>query len=551
LSGDKAKSLYFENSFKVLVKLIKTISFYPSGHPALQGALEEALNAFRALLATGTAVCQVRRDHLLLEGTTCKAITPAAQKVATFFFTRRIHRLVFQQQLSGNDLLGFARVLTMDAAELKRQGGMAEALRELQVAGITVQEMEAPHLTSGNAEEGDGQDGSEAGLFEKGEEAPGATMAEALTPTDLSPGKGDVPVEGPAEEEGGFSGATNSQKEQDLQNLLAETEREKADERYRFLVHGLIPRLRDSLTTEHAPLVIRALMMLATGASDRRASPVRRGTSREALRELQGSALFDLLIDYLSRRDTRIEQRKAICRLMTFFGQEVVEKLMLRLVAEDETATRKYLSDAVVHQGSAAIPVLIPYLLDSRWYVVRNAVAMLGEIREHNSAQHLSPLLSHDDLRVRRETVRALTRIGGDQAVAILLEMLSSPDADLCRQALLSLGALRHGAAVPALLEMIRRPDPFLRRREITREAVWALGEIGDVVAVPDLVALMEKGQFWNGRSLAEVRAAAALALGEIGAVAATSALTLAVQDRHVEVSRAAVQALRRIKGGR
>jgi HEAT repeat protein len=147
--------------------------------------------------------------------------------------------------------------------------------------------------------------------------------------------------------------------------------------------------------------------------------------------------------------------------------------------------------------------------------------------------------------------VRALTRIGGESAVAILLQMAVSADTDLCRQALLSLGALRHQAAIPTLLEMVRRSDPFLRRREITREAVWALGEIGDPLAVPDLITLMQKRQFWNGQALAEIRAAAALALGEIGADVAATALAEAVQDRHAAVSRAAVQALRRIKGGR
>jgi HEAT repeat protein len=538
----------FDLAIKALIKLIKTIGFYPPGHPALQGTLEEALAAFGPLLRPGgTLVCQVRRDHLLLEGVSKPMVTAAAQKLAAFFFARRVQRLLLHGSLSGNDLQGFARVLAMDAAELRRQGGMAAALGELRVTGMAVVEMEAPQLDGAGAEEG--RRGGEEGEASAAGKERTAMESPAAPPGDSA--QEEEPSGAALAEEGGLSGVANPSEQQDLLELLVEVEREKADERYRFLLSGLLPRLRSSLTAEHATLVIRALVLLATGATDMRAAAARRATSREALNELHSPELFDLLIDELRQRGSRAEQRKTIYRLLTFFGQDPVQRLMERLVAEEQAAERKYLTEAVIHQGKIAVPVLIPYLLDSRWYVVRNAVAVLGEIRDQHSARHLSPLLSHDDLRVRREAVRALTRIGGDQAVAILLQMAASADADLCRQALLSLGALRHRAAIPSLLEMVRRPDPFLRRKEITREAVWALGEIGDPVAVPELITVMQKRQFWNRRDLAEIRAAAALALGEIGGETAARALTDAVQDRHEEVSRAAVQSLRRIKGGR
>lgn len=543
MNNDNARqAVHFDNAIKVLIKLIKTISFYPPGHPALQGTLDEALAAFNPLLVSGSAlVCQVRRDHLLLEGTANKAATPAAQKLAAFFFSRRVQRLLLHADLSGHDLQGFARVLAMDAAELKRQGGMTAALRSLRVAGVTVEEMEAPQLGGAVVE---------ANRPGKEDKAPIEKAPEVEQSSTMMPEEEPLTEPSPVEEVEAAGGATSAA-QQELLSLLVEVEREKNDERFRFLVGNLLPRLRDGLTAENTPLIVRALTVLAIGATDRRASPARSASCREALQELHSQVLFDLLIDELSSRSNSVEQRKTIGRLLTFFGEESAQRLMARLVTEEQAAARKFLTEAVIQQGKVAVPVLTPYLVDSRWFVVRNAVALLGEIRDQNSAQHLAPLLDHDDLRVRREAVRALTRIGGDQAVGILLQMATSTDVDLCRQALLSLGALRHGAAIPALLEIIRRPDPFLRKRELTREAVWALGEIGDPVAVPELIKLMQKRQFWNSQMLAEIRAAAALALGEIGAVTATEALTAAVQDRQEEVSRAAVQALRRIKGGR
>ncbi|NIQ98439.1 MAG: HEAT repeat domain-containing protein, partial [Desulfuromonadales bacterium] len=41
---------------------------------------------------------------------------------------------------------------------------------------------------------------------------------------------------------------------------------------------------------------------------------------------------------------------------------------------------------------------------------------------------HLTKLLKHDDVRVRRETMRAITKTGGPKAIHILLRIVSWDD---------------------------------------------------------------------------------------------------------------------------
>ena len=50
--------------------------------------------------------------------------------------------------------------------------------------------------------------------------------------------------------------------------------------------------------------------------------------------------------------------------------------------------------------------------------MVRNAVAILGELRDQEAAAGLKPLLKHKDVRVRRETIRSLTKIGGQSTAS-------------------------------------------------------------------------------------------------------------------------------------
>jgi HEAT repeat protein len=221
---------------------------------------------------------------------------------------------------------------------------------------------------------------------------------------------------------------------------------------------------------------------------------------------------------------------------------------MERLAVERDAQARKLLSDGLIQQGPAAIPVLIDYLGDERWYVVRNAVAILGELRTQLAVAHFQPLLGHLDVRVRRETIRALTRIGGDDAVEILLRIVQTGDPDLRPHALLSLGAMKNTAAVPTLLEIIGQKDPWVKMSEIKKEAIRALGEIGSVEAIPALLAVLKHRKLWRRSLFDEQRAAAALALGDIGHVSVEEALKAATEDRSSAVARAAVQAFKQLR---
>jgi hypothetical protein len=141
-----------------------------------------------------------------------------------------------------------------------------------------------------------------------------------------------------------------------------------------------------------------------------------------------------------------------------------------------------------------------------------------------------------------------LTRIGGNEAVDILLQIVQKGDPDLRPHALLSLGAMKNPAAVPTLLQIVAQPDPWVKMVEVKKEAVRALGEIGAPEALPTLLALLQRRKLWRGALFNELRAAAALALGDIGHASAAEALKAATEDRSSTVARAAVQALKQLR---
>jgi HEAT repeat protein len=507
-----------EEALKGLIKLVKADRFYPPAHPALKATAKEVRLAFASLLGERDHLALgIRKEGFYLGDTAVAPANPILQKLALALFARRIHRLMILPDLTAEDLRKFIQCLSLAPTEIQGRGGIQEILSQGRVTTIWVNEIDLDQILARKEEMEAEQNAVPEGGME-GEEQPAPLLAED---------------------------------DRSLEELLKRLQREKDDERYRQLLKELVPLIPPNLNEAGRLQVLKAYTLLCMNASDRRFPETRRKNSLHALNQLTTEETLDFLTALLCSKGLVQNLRENILRILVFLKGKTIRYLMDRLAAERDAPSRRILTEALVRQRSDAVPVLVEYLTDERWYVVRNAVGILGDIRDQATAGHLTPLLGHPDLRVRREAVRALTRIGGAGAVGILLQTLEGSDQDLCRQALLSLGAIKDPAAVPALISLVTRPDSGLKYAETTREAIKALGEIGSEEAVPTLLAILQKRKLWRRGQHDELRTAAALALGEIGSLEPVPSLEKAVDDRSETVARAAVQALKQLRKGR
>jgi hypothetical protein len=116
-----------------------------------------------------------------------------------------------------------------------------------------------------------------------------------------------------------------------------------------------------------------------------------------------------------------------------------VDGLVEQLGFEEDQARRRKLIEALVAVAQFNVAPLIRHLDDARWYVVRNIILILGRSKHPEVAERLRPLRSHGDHRIRREALRALHHLLGEEVIDVVLAALSDANDAVRRQALLLL----------------------------------------------------------------------------------------------------------------
>ncbi len=121
-------------------------------------------------------------------------------------------------------------------------------------------------------------------------------------------------------------------------------------------------------------------------------------------------------------------------------------------------------------------------------YDRQDAVYELGETGKRQAVGLLISALDDEDLWVRVYAVQALAQLGSFSATGPLSDLVaSSGDGPVVRNAIKALGRIGDPAALPALVAATRHEDPFARY-----DALNVLGDMGDPEAIPAVEALLK-----------------------------------------------------------
>jgi HEAT repeat protein len=287
---------------------------------------------------------------------------------------------------------------------------------------------------------------------------------------------------------------------------------------------------RDGRTHVLADVCIGMVKRESNGNSENR-----RQACTMALRRLLRPALLRGMAQLLPRKREIAADLEAVLSRAGPEGADAV----IELLTEESSASDRHVYLDILPRLQTGVPTLVHMLGDTRWFVVRNAADLLGEMHVRSAESALLPLLEHADDRVRKSAANALINLGTTAGFRAVCEMLQAESPKTRVHAAMALASRRDEKSTAQLRTVLEdEPDT-----EVQLALLGALGKIATPAAVEQLIRAAEPKRRLLERKPNSFRIAAIQALAEAKTPAAIAAIAVLREDKEREVREAAARA--------
>ena len=292
-----------------------------------------------------------------------------------------------------------------------------------------------------------------------------------------------------------------------------------------------------------------AIETLLAALPGKHESPGHSPLQRAVLERLPTAATVEHLVGHLSSVDqAHLEQVKRVCHQL---GEHLVQPLVEALALEDRTRICERLTETIIGFGDVARPRVEPLKESPDPAIRRTATYLLRELGVTDDLPELQDLVRDDDARVQGAAVHTIVRVGTLRGFRLFIQALNAANRSSRESLMHALGSSRDERAVPLLLLMLEQLDHAGDLGWAYERVVEQLGLLGHPSAVPALVRVLQRGEWWAPRRTAALRATAATALARIGTADAVDALQSASASGPRGVRKAAASQLQTVGAGR
>ena len=313
------------------------------------------------------------------------------------------------------------------------------------------------------------------------------------------------------------------------------------------ILDQLLPLLLSSGDLKEAARILDELDMMATGQPSV-LSPELRERVEKLFERLSEPDVLEQFVQALE--DGAVSPDDADVNL--FFGrlQADAMPILIRFAEMSETAGVAARLNSAIDGLATRFPDEVDRLLKSdEAAVVAGAARVAGRVGLAEAVDGLEAALEHPDRRVRMAVVDALVAIRLTPALQALTLALDDEDREVRIEAVKALGAVRFASARDVLRKHIH--GKRIKDADLTEKMAFfeAYGAIGGKTAVVELDDILNSKGFLGRRNPTEMRACAALGLGQAATPEAEEALEKARSDEDPIVRNAVVRALNGERG--
>jgi HEAT repeat protein len=451
-------------------KGIKSASFYPAGHPVLLQAVTKIIQLLEAvpLPEQGLSIDVTKNALLYRDVPLPSGSNKAVVDLNRDLYVRRASRIIFLPNLQPDEVVSCLKAMSLDPEQIQDAGGLERILLQEKVTRIWANRVDYDQLTQLLKEE----------------------ELEEVQPDELS----EDPL---ATSDNTMQADTTPEEVVTIETLIGRIAKEIDPSAYR----GHIVEFSRFLLAERAERKIEFSMQAMAifvrhiqtppGGSDEIA-----GLARLGIKEVASEELVTHYIGLLKKRGAR--SRQEIDGVLVALEERSVGPLLQALAEEEDLLVRKAIVEIVTRIGRAAVPTILENLTDSRWYMVRNMIAVLGSLGMPDLAPHVAATLSHPDLRVKKEAIKALSRIPHPAAVTALCELCFFPEETVALTATAALASKKETEAVVTLYRRAAAKLILYPNYRLAHEAIDSLRAIGTDEALTALEEILAMRALWR-----------------------------------------------------
>jgi HEAT repeat protein len=450
-----------------LAKGLKSAGFYPPGHPALIQAISRIIANFEEIpLPEEGLEIDVTKGALLYREVPLPVTSKATADLNRELYLRRAAKIIFLPGLKPGEVVAFLGIINRDFQEIQDEGGLERVMLREKVSRIWANRVDYQGLTE---------------MLKKEEESPPDESAEAASAgLEQTLGLENVLLE-----------------ELTIDDLLDMIEKETDAAAYRDHLIALTRALYNERVDRKIEFASRALMIFA-GHIERppMQNPEIANLARLGIKEMASDDLVSHYIHLL--RDKAGRGKRGVETVLVAFEDRAVKPLLRALADEEDLLVRKAIVEIIVRIGRPSVPPILENLNDARWFMVRNMVTILGSLGLPDLAPHVATTLSHPDLRVKKEAIKALSKLPHPSAVLALGDLCFFPEETVALTATAAMSSKKEPEAVLALYRRTVQKRFLFPIFRLAHEAIDSLRAIGSDEAVTALEEILHATAVWE-----------------------------------------------------
>ncbi|MEO0189387.1 MAG: HEAT repeat domain-containing protein [candidate division WOR-3 bacterium] len=230
--------------------------------------------------------------------------------------------------------------------------------------------------------------------------------------------------------------------------------------------------------------------------------------------EIKDQNYLPELVSLLWDQGSYVEARDALIAMADYSIPMLIDTLK---DAEDKSVRMKII-DILIRVGEKIIPQVIKLLDSHEWYVRRNGIYILGELKAQSAIEHLGKLMEDKEERVQLAVIESLSKIGGEKIHDYVKLGLKSPHRSVV---LSSMKLLPKEYVKDKLIEVAswlkqRKSIPDEKEEEFRRTIIEILGEKGDDTILNYLTAILDEKPFFKGDIIQETKLSVLNAIAKI-----------------------------------